>query len=55
MDSQLKRGILNICILQLANGVNHFIETLQNLMVKIQSVSKDMKESSYLVQNEAES
>ena len=40
---------------QLANGVNHFIETLQNLMVKIQSVSKDMKESSYLVQNEAES
>lgn len=28
---------------QLANGVNHFIETLQNLMVKIQSVSKDMK------------
>ena len=25
---------------QLANGVNHFIETLQNLMVKIQSVSK---------------
>lgn len=40
---------------QLANGVNHFIETLQNLMVKIQSVSKDMKKSSYLVQNEAES
>ena len=34
---------------QLANGVNHFIETLQNLMVKIQSVSKDMKKSSYLV------
>ena len=40
---------------QLANGVNHFIEILQNLMVKIQSVSKDMKKSSYLVQNEAES
>ena len=40
---------------QLANGVNHFIETLQNLMVKIQSVSKDMKKSSYLVQKEAES
>ena len=40
---------------QLANGVNHFIETLQNLMVKIQSVSKDMQKSSYLVQNEAES
>ncbi len=40
---------------QLANGVNHFIETLQNLMVKIQSVSKDMKKSSYLIQNEAES
>lgn len=40
---------------QLANGVNHFIEILQNLMVKIQSVSKDMKKSSYLIQNEAES
>ena len=40
---------------QLANGFNHFIEILQNLMVKIQSVSKDMKKSSYLVQNEAES
>lgn len=26
---------------QLANGVNHFIETLQNLMVKIQSASKE--------------
>ena len=34
---------------------HHFIETLQNLMVKIQSVSKDMKKSSYLIQNEAES
>lgn len=40
---------------QLANGVNHFIDTLQNLMVKIQSASKDMKDSSYLVQSEAES
>lgn len=40
---------------QLANGVNHFINTLQNLMVKIQSASKDMKDSSYLVQSEAES
>ena len=40
---------------QLANGVNHFIGTLQNLMVKIQSASKDMKDSSYLVQSEAES
>ena len=40
---------------QLANGVNHFIDTLQGLMIKIQSASKDMKDSSYLVQSEAES
>ena len=40
---------------QLANGVNHFIDTLQGLMIKIQSASKDMKDSSYLVQEEAES
>lgn len=41
---------------QLANGVNHFIETLQNLMVKIPPLFvQDMKKSSYLVQKEAES
>lgn len=39
---------------QLANGINQFIEVLQNLMVKIQNASNNMNESVYLVQEEAE-
>ena len=40
---------------QLASGINKFIEVLQDLLTKIQRVSKDMSESVYLVREEAES
>lgn len=40
---------------QLASGINKFIEVLQDLLTKIQRVSKEMNESVYLVREEAES
>ena len=39
---------------QLANGINKFIEVLQDLMVKIQNASADMNNSVALVREEAE-
>lgn len=40
---------------QLANGVNHFMEVLQTLMVKIQSAATNMNESVVKVSDEVES
>lgn len=39
---------------QLASGINQFIEVLQDLMIKIQSVSAEMNDSVMLVSEEAE-